>query len=155
MKMKRLLIMGAALALAIGFSGGPALAQSSATVDIKLTIEPYAKVTLDDTSVQIKIPVGASSVGPVYLGGTVETNCDITVSAVISPPSGAPPGTWQVAIAGTPFGSGTHHNSQLLSVTVSEGEGGATYYDLTLIAKALGESQTPSAGQVVVTIMQN
>lgn len=136
-----------------------ATAQTSAVVDVMLTILPYAEVTLD-SDVTVDLPAAGGSSDPAYVAGTVTTNCSVTLTATIVKPAEAP-GTWSVTLLGTAAqvggpGPGVHEYGQLLRIDVADiPSGDAQSLTLDVFGSKLGETPTAAAGQVVVTVMQN
>lgn len=132
---------------------GEALA-APATVDIKLTIEPYAEVTLDSDTVTVTLPADGGSSVPVYVGGTVTANCSVMLFVDIEPPVAV--GDWYATLMVPDVDQpGVHVFGQLVRIVVRNipaGHGGGV--ELGVIGSKLGDSPTAQAGQVVITVMQ-
>ncbi len=130
----------------------------TATVNVRITVLPYATVELDQTSVQVTFVEGATYFGPVTVGGTVRCNVPVQLSARVTPPAGAP-GTWVAETMVSSIGNaGVYHFSQLLSLSVSglpAGVGGQSYPVLMQgqFAPNLGGIHTPLAGVVTLTVV--
>ena len=64
----------------------------TATVDVLLTILPYAQITLTADTVQVTLPEGAATAicDPVAVGGTVICNCAVSRFGNVTPPVGKP-----------------------------------------------------------------
>jgi len=155
--MKRLLIIVGAGALLVGLGGERALAQATATANVWLTIQPYAKVTLDSTSVEIIIPGGATYYGPVYVGGTVVCNCSTTLFTRIAKPDGAP-GDWYSYPVSEIKQPGQGHDPQLLRImvlSIPQPFGGWTC-TLNVSGESVqdpGQVGTPAPGEVILTVV--
>ena len=157
----RKIIVIAGLALALSLPGGPAAGEPTATVDVMLTILPYAEVTVDPTA-DVYLPDAGGKSEVVYVAGTVTCNCPVILFADIEPPEGAP-GDWYATLKQGDVEPGLHVFSDYLvrinvqNVPSEEYEG---EYDepitLQILGSKLGQYPTPQAqaGQVVVTVMQ-
>ena len=93
---------------------------ATATVDVKLTILPYAQFTFDSTSVQVK----ENSPGTVT--GTVTCNASVTFTAVIDAPNGT--GTWTVTPETTGTTPGVHSLPWTVAVTGGTGSWRTVYF---------------------------
>ena len=130
---------------------------ATATVNVTLTILPYASVTLSQQTPLTVTISGGQTNWSVAVGGTVLCNCPVSLSAAITPPAGAPAGwTWiastKVATIDT---AGTHNYNELLTVTVT-GDPDTGSFSLTPTGQGLPKGSTPAtptAGNVVVTVM--
>lgn len=159
MKSRRIFAV-AAVALAVTLPAAPASAAGlgdPVTTNLTATILPYAKVTLDETSVEIIIPAGATSFGPVYVGGTVVCNCSTMVFTRITKPVGAP-GIWWSQPARSDLEAGEHYYANLLQIGVWDIPVGGLGWTSTLVVS--GESvettddiETPAPGEVIVTVV--
>ena len=143
---------GAAQAAPLGPGG------KTATVAVTITILPYANVQLDVDHVDITLPPGPGSAGPVYVGGTIRTNVPATIYVRITAPQNAP-GTWtaQPEVRELPS-AGVYRLDTLLQIMVWDlpsGSLGHTYTVLTQgqFAPTVGGVQTPGAGVVIVTVV--
>jgi len=130
-------------------------AATSATVNVTITVLPFAEVRMDSENVEVYLPAGGGNSQPVYVGGTVTANCSVMLLAEIKAPSGAP-GRWfatpMVAEVAHP---GTHFD-RLVRINVLDvppGYGGNV--SIQVFGSKLGETPMPNPGQVVVTLMQN
>ena len=130
---------------------------ATATVDVKLTIQPYAQVTLDRTSVEIAIPKGVTVYGPVYVGGTVFCNCSTTLFSRITKPDGAP-GDWSsypVSETKLPAQGYDAHLLRIMIWKIPEWFTGWTF-TLNVSGKSVqnpGQIGTPAPGEVILTVM--
>ena len=133
-------------------------ATTNATVNVTITVLPYAEVRLDQTTLNVTIAEGATVYGPLYVGGTIVSNCPVMVFARINPPVGAP-GLWtadtQVARMEAP---GVLYFGQLLRVIVWDipsGYGGGQFtLDVTgHSAVTVSQVPTPNVGEVIVTVV--
>ena len=131
---------------------------TTATVDVTITVLPYAQVTIDQTTLNVTITAGSTTYGPVYVGGTVLCNCPVMLFARITPPDGAP-GAWtadtEVARITAP---GFFQFGQLLRVIVwdipTNYAGGS--FDLQVSghsAPTIAEIPAPGVGEVMVTVV--
>lgn len=159
MKTRRIFAV-AVVALAVILPAGtaPAEAPVTATVDVMLEILPYVEVTLDQVSVEIEIPAGATYFGPVYVGGTVVSNCSTMLFARITKPDLAP-GVWVAAPASLviPEG-GVHYDEHLLQIMVYDIPAGFTGWTWTVdlsgkSAATPGDVETPPAGWATITVV--
>ena len=157
--MKTLLLMAGTLALAVALGPAPALGDippaATATVDVMLTILPYAEVTLDSPTVTVTLPEEGGNSQPVYVGGSVTTNCSVMLFADIEPPAGAP-GSWYATLMVPQVDQpGFHEFAQLVRINVLNippGPGGSVTLDA--LGSSLGGYPTAEGGQGVITVMQ-
>ncbi len=156
--MKTLLLMAGTLALAAALGPAPALGDppATATVDVMLTILPYAEVTLDSPTVTVTLPEEGGNSQPVYVGGSVTTNCSVMLFADIEPPAGAP-GSWYATLMVPDVDQpGAYIFGQLMRIVVLNVPGGhGGNVELDVLGSSLGGYPTAEAGQVVITVMQN
>ena len=96
---------------------------ATATVNITITVLPYAEVQLDHATLQVTIAQNSITYGPVYVGGTVTCNCAVLLYAGINPPTGAP-GTWTAGARADTITPGVHYYNDLLSVAVKNIDSG-------------------------------
>ena len=155
MKTRRIFAV-AAVALAVTLPAGPALAgetMDTATVDVTITVLPYAEVRMDQATLDVTIAEGSTTYGPVYLSGTVVCNCPVMLFAEIEPPAGAP-GSWYATAMVLDVGDpGVHVFEQLVRIVVVNASPGYSG-TLDILDGSLGEYPSPEAGQVVITVMQ-
>lgn len=149
-----LILAMAALAAAPALAGET---PTTATVDILLTISPYAEVFLHREIVKVRLPkYGGTKV--LEIGGAIVTNCPVMLSAAIQKPEGAP-GNWYVTVLVPEITElGFHEFEELMRVEIldippKDKEEKPIFYDLELVGSKLGEFPTPQAGQLVVTVM--
>ena len=161
--MRRFRLHQAILGVVLGLFCSAAAGQSTATatVNVRITVLPYAEVTLDVQSMSVTISQGRTS-WSVSIGGTVVCNCPVSLSADVTPPPTAPAGwTWsastKVAKISTP---GSHEfrgtGNQLLTVTAAGDAAAAGSFDLTFTGQGLPRGSTPGtpgAGEVIVTVV--
>ncbi len=146
------------LAIIIALTAAPAAiakaAQTSAEVQVTITVLPFAEVTLDP-SVIVTLPEGGGTSQPVFVSGTVTANISVMLFSDIVPPAGAP-GNWyatlMVAAVDQP---GVHVYNQLVRIVVLNVPAGQEgNIELNVLGSKLGDSPTAQAGQVVITVMQ-
>ncbi|MBT3201624.1 MAG: hypothetical protein HN350_17110 [Phycisphaerales bacterium] len=136
-----------------------ATATNTATVDVSITVMPYAEIQMDDATLNVTIAADSTTYGPIYLSGTVKCNHAVTLLASIEPPAGAPEGSWSAnmasGVAAVVSEPGVHAINNLVEVEIIlTNAPGADYSDtLNILTGGLGESVTPQAGQVVVTVV--
>ena len=127
--MHRLLTLIGAVVMLVSFTPGSARAETSATatVDILLTILPYAEIEFYTDTVQVTLPQGAATAtcDPAVIGGSVICNCPVNLFGNITPPAFAP-GTWGVALATNLIENpGEHVFDDLFEISVlNSGTGG-------------------------------
>ncbi|MCY2924076.1 MAG: hypothetical protein NT031_01315 [Planctomycetota bacterium] len=157
--MKRLatniLLMGVLAGLLC--AAAPADAATTATVNVSITVMPYAEVRMDRTSVEIAIPAGVTYYGPVYVGGTVVCNCETMLFALITKPDGAP-GNWVTYPVSATKQPSQGHDPHLIGITVLLIPAGFTGWTGTLNVSGKsvqnpGQIGTPAAGEVVLTVV--
>lgn len=152
--MKRLLVIVGAGALLVALSGGPALAQgtATATVNVTITVLPYAKVAFDQETLDIDLGEGNTG-GTFYAGATLSCNCDVTLTAAVEKPTDAT-GTWTAQAQLNWADPGVFYSATLLEISISgETPGYGTF--LTLLDGTLvTELPTLEAGQATITVMQ-
>jgi len=148
-------------ALAIGLFSAAATAgepMATATVNVTITVLPYAEVCMDQTTLSVTISPGQTVYGPVYVGGTVTCNCPVMLFARIGPPAGAP-GTWaadtMVARIAAP---GVFYYGQLLRVVVwdipSDYAGGSFGLQVSgRFAATMSQIPAPGVGEVMLTVV--
>ena len=157
-KFNHFVVMGLSLGLLFAAAhAGETLA--TATVNVTLSILPYAEVHLDQTTLNVTIPAGQTCYGPVYVGGTVECNSSTTLFTRITKPPGAP-GLWQSYPLSETRQPGQGHDPYLLRIMVWDivwPEGSADWTSALKVSgesvQDLGEVRTPAAGEVVLTVM--
>ena len=158
--MKTVFTIIAALALFLAASAGSMQAGTTTTVTVKLTILPYAEVTLDQSTLNVTITFAETRTvyGPVYVGGTIMCNCPVMVFARINPPWGAP-GVWtaetMIAKVENP---GVFYFGQLLRVVVWDIPAGSGSMNFTLdvtgrSVPTISQVPTPDVGEVMVTVV--
>ena len=129
-------------------------AQTSAEVQVTITVLPFAEVTIDP-SVIVTLPEGGGNSQPVFVSGAVTANISVMLFSDIVPPAGAP-GNWyatlMVAAVDQP---GVHVYNQLVRIVVLNVPAGHEgNIELGVLGSKLGDSPTAQAGQVVITVMQ-
>ena len=140
----------------------PTGAATTATVNVTITVLPFASVTLSqETPLTVTISQGQTT-WSVAVGGTVLCNCPVSLSAAITPPADAPAGwTWsastKVATISTPgIHVYTSGGNELLTVSGGGSEANAGTFSLTFTGQSLPKGSTPASppeGNVVVTVM--
>ena len=146
----------AAVALAVTLPAGLAPAgetPATATVDVAITVIPYAEVRMDQATLSVTIAADSTTYGPVYLSGMIACNCSVMVFAEIEPPAGAPGSWYASAMVVEVDEPGVHVIDQLVRIVVTNASPGYSG-TLDILDGSLGQSVTPTAGQVVVTVMQ-
>ena len=151
MKSRRILAI-AAVALAVTLPAGPAPAgetPATATVDVTITVLPYAEVRFDEGTLPIDL---VDSSGTFSAGGQVWCNCSVQLTAVVYPPPGAT-GTWTAITVPDTIEPGMHPYDDLLTISISDATPG--YFSLELINTRLGEAPPLEQGQAIaiVTVM--
>jgi hypothetical protein len=147
------------VALGLVFAPGPAGAPpQTASVDVTITVLPYAQVSLDQATLNITIAGGQTIYGPMYVGGTVVCNCPVLLFARIQPKSWAP-GVWtaeaEVARIDSP---GVIFYGHLLRVVVwdipSDYPGGSFTLQVSgHSVRTISEVPSPASGEVIVTVV--
>jgi hypothetical protein len=137
-------------------------ATTSATVDVTITVLPYASVTLSQQG-PLTVTIGAEQTKwSVAVGGTVVCNCPVSLSAAITPPAGAPAGwTWTASTKVAAISTGglhvyTSEGNELLTVSGEGSAAAAGSFNLSFTGQGLPYGSTPvppTAGNVVVTVM--
>ncbi len=146
------------LAIIIALTAAPAAiakaAQTSAEVQVTITVLPFAEVTLDP-SVIVTLPEGGGNSQPVFVSGTVTANISVMLFSDIVPPAGAP-GNWYATLMVVAVDQpGVHILNpfvRIVVLNVPAGHGGNI--ELNVLGSKLGNSPTVQAGQVVITVMQ-
>jgi hypothetical protein len=155
-------IVAMGIAMGLGFAAATAgAAQDTATVDVAITVLPYASVTLSQQGQTVTISSGQTD-WSVAVGGTVVCNCPVSLSAAITPPADAPADwTWTASTKVAEISTGGLHvyssspGSELLTVSGRSGAAGGSY-NLAFTGQGLPHGSTPAtpaAGTVVVTVM--
>lgn len=150
----------AGLLIGLLCAAAPAGAATSATVNVTITVLPYASVTLSQEG-PLTVTIGPQETSwSVAVGGTVVCNCPVSLSAAIASvqPGAAPGWTWSAATNVTQISTpGINVYTSLLTVS---GGGSAlaagSSFSLTFTGQGLPKGPTPApptAGNVVVTVM--
>ena len=132
-------------------------AATTASVNVTIRVLPFAEVRMDQATLNVTITGDSATYGPVYVGGTIVSNCPVTVFARIRPPAGAP-GTWSADTqVSTISGPGVYYFGQLLRVIVWDipsGSSGTFSLDVAgRGAATLSQVPSPNVGEVVVTVV--
>ena len=140
----------------------PTGAATTATVNVTITVLPFASVTLSqETPLTVTISQGQTT-WSVAVGGTVLCNCPVSLFAAVTPPTGAPGGwTWNASTRVATIETGgvydyTGTGNELLTVTAEGSEANAGTFSLTFTGQSLPKGSTPASppeGNVVVTVM--
>jgi hypothetical protein len=158
--MRKLMTNIVAMGIAMGLTCAAATAgaaQDTATVDVAITVMPFAEVSLDRTSVEIAIPEGVTFYGPVYVGGTVFCNCSTTLFTCITKPAGAP-GNWSSYPVSETKQPAQGYDANLLRIMVLNIPEPLTGWTFTLNVSGKnvqnpGQIGTPAPGEVILTVM--
>ena len=158
-------IVALGIAMGLGFATAPAdEAGKSATVNVAITVLPYASVTLNESSRTITISEAKTTL-TVEVGGTVTCNCNVRLYSVMANPTGVTSGwAWTattkvgsgVLTPGTYAYTGTGNN--LLTVIGSGSEVTSGEVALTFAGQSLPKGSSPPegsspAGSVLVTVI--
>jgi hypothetical protein len=131
--MHRLLTLIGAVVMLVSFAPGSARAETldTATVQVTLTILPYAKVTLSTYTVKVTLPFDApvATCDPPVVGGTIICNCPVTLFGNVTPPAGAP-GIWGVTLKTAHIENpGEHVFADLFEIIVINSGAGGYFND--------------------------
>lgn len=124
---------------------------ATATVDISLTILPYAEVKFDKDTLPITLNKKGS--GKFHAKGQVWCNCPVTLTADVRRPADANKGKWKPQTVRGTIEPGKHEYKHLLTISISKGTRGDTF-TLGLVNSTLDEPPPLEQGQAIVTVMQ-
>lgn len=143
------------------FCAAASAGTTTATVNVTITVMPYASVTLSQEGPRtVTISEGQTN-WSVAVGGTVVCNCPVSLSAAITPPAGAPVGwIWTAKTTVDAISTSGNHDytsegNKLVTVRVT-GDPTPGSFDLIFNGQGLPKGSTPAtpaAGYVVVTVM--
>ena len=160
--MRRFRLHQAILGVVLGLFCSAAAGQSTATatVNVWITVLPYAEVTLDARSMSVTISQGQTS-WSVSIGGTVVCNSPVSLFASVTPPPTAPAGwTWSASTKVATLTPGSHafttEGNKLLTVTAVGRAAAAGSFDLTFTGQGLPRGSTPGTpgtGEVIVSVI--
>lgn len=126
---------------------------ATATVDISLTILPYAEVRFDKDTLTIKkLKQDSDKSQKFHAKGQVWCNCPVKLTADVRKPAGAM-GTWTPKTVRGTIEPGKHEYKHLLTISISNETGGKTF-SLGLVNSTLDEAPPLEQGQAIVTVMQ-
>jgi len=126
---------------------------ATATVNITVTVLPFAEVSVDSGTVQVTLPDAGGSSDSVYVGGTVTCNCSVMLFADVEPPEEAV-GQWYATLMVPEAQPGVHVGDLVRINVLNIPPGHGADINLGVLGSKLGENPIPQAGQVVITVMQ-
>ena len=146
---KRKIIAIAGLALALSLLAAPAAGEptATATVDIMLTILPYAEVRFDNETLDINLKGGTS--GTFSAQGEIWCNCSVVLTANVYKPAGAT-GQWIPTTIADTIEPGVHTGLQLLTISILYETGGD--FSLGLVDSSLDDPPPLEQGQATATV---
>ena len=159
--MKTLCTIVIASAFILAASATPALADGdkhTATVQVTISVLPYAEINLYQTRLDVIIPAGQTTYGPIYIGGAVICNCPVILFARITKPLNAP-GDWEaVPNPGEINDPGVHPYDDLLGIMIRNIPPGLTLqnWPLNVNGKKAGNPGgvvQPPAGEATITVV--